>query len=278
MLIYEVTRLGLRISLRPILGVLQIEEEDGDDEKFEGDSIDYLTNRGYDDTDDDGDDLSEDDTDDEDKEESSDSKEEKEEHLALTVPASALHSSISASEDSDQIEPIEKGKAAATPPPSAYRVTARISVRPYIPMPFLSESEVERLHAIPTPPLSPVSPTSYPLPPFIMPLPIFTPLPPPPPLYFLAPENLWTPPLLPIPLPTSSFPLPMLQPSTSSREGIPEADMPLQKRAHFTTPTGGYEVGESFVTAAARQIKPALTIDDSRRAEDILISRLRRER
>nr|GEZ22974.1 putative reverse transcriptase domain-containing protein [Tanacetum cinerariifolium] len=46
---------------------------------------------------------------------------------------------------------------------------------------------------------------------------------------------------------------------------------------HFTTPTGGYEVGESSV-AAARQIMPALTVADSRRTEDRLIGRLRRER
>nr|GFC65592.1 hypothetical protein [Tanacetum cinerariifolium] len=86
-----------------------------------------------------------------------------------------------------------------------------------------------------------------------------------------------TPPLLPIPLPTSSFPLPLLLPSTSCREGIPEADMLLWKKDRFTNPTGGYEVGESSV-AAARQIRPALTVDDSHRAEDRLIGRLRRER
>nr|GFC99757.1 hypothetical protein [Tanacetum cinerariifolium] len=189
----------------------------------------------------------------------------------------------------------------ATPPPSAYRVTARISVRPHIPMPFPSDSEVERLLAIRTPPLSLVSSTSYPLPPFLMPLPIFTPLPLPPPIilprtrasmvlmrsgapstFILAPlsrtPSIGTPPLLPIPLPTSSFPLPLLIQSTSCREGIPEADMPLQKRAHFTTPTGGYEVGESSAAAAARQIRPALIVDDSRRAEDRLIGRPRRER
>nr|GFD40209.1 hypothetical protein [Tanacetum cinerariifolium] len=39
-------------------------------------------------------------------------------------------------------------------------------------------------------------------------------------------------------------------------------------KARFTTPTGGYEVGESSVAAAARQIRPSLTVDDSRRAED----------
>nr|GEY12866.1 hypothetical protein [Tanacetum cinerariifolium] len=240
------------------------EEEDGDDEKSEGDSTDYLTCRGDDDADDDGDDLSEDDADDEDKEESSDSEEEEEEHLAPTIFALALHSSISASEDSDQTEPFEEGETATTPPPSAY-----------------------------------LSPTSYPLPPFLMPLPIFTPLPPPPIIlphtrasmvlmrsvapstFILAPLSrtppIGTPPLLPIPLPTSSFPLPLLLPSTSCREGIPEVDMPLWKKARFTTPTGGYKVGEGSVVAAARQIWPALTVDDSHRAEDKLIGRLRRE-
>nr|GEU61515.1 putative reverse transcriptase domain-containing protein [Tanacetum cinerariifolium] len=148
-------------------------------------------------------------------------------------------------------------------------------------MPFHSESEVERLLAIPTPSLSPVSPTSYPLPPFLMPLPIFTQLPPPLPIiipctrasmvlmrsavpstFILAPRSrtplIGTPLLLPISLPTSSFPLPLLLPSTSCSESIPEADMPLRKRAHFTTPTSGYEVGES--STAARQIRHALTL------------------
>nr|GEX11560.1 putative reverse transcriptase domain-containing protein [Tanacetum cinerariifolium] len=142
------------------------------------------------------------------------SEEEEEEHLALTVPAPALYSFVSAFEET---KPFEEGETAATPPPFGYRVTARISVQPHILMPFRSESEVERLLAIPTPPLSPVSPTSYPLPPFLMPLPIFT------------------------PLPTSSFPLPSSLPSTSGSESIPEADIPLRKRARFTTPTDGYE-------------------------------------
>nr|GEY44317.1 putative reverse transcriptase domain-containing protein [Tanacetum cinerariifolium] len=172
---------------------------------------------GDDDADDDGDDFSEDDADDEDEEVSSDSEEEEEEHLAPTVPAPALHSSIFASEDSNQIKPFEEGETAATPPPSAYPPLSR------------------------TPPIG-------------------------------------TPPLLPISLPTSSFPLPLLLPSTSCREVILEADMPIRKKARFTTPTGGYEVGESSVADAARQIRPALTVDDSRRAEDRFIGRLRRER
>nr|GEX09179.1 putative reverse transcriptase domain-containing protein [Tanacetum cinerariifolium] len=238
------------------------EEEDGDDEKSEGDSIDYPTSRGDDDAGDDGDDLSEDDADEEDKEESSNNEEEEEEHLALTVPALALHSSISASEDSNQREPFKEGETTATPPPSAY-----------------------------------LSPTSYPLPPFLMPSPIFTPLPPPPPIilshtraymvlirsatpstFILAPlsrtPSIGTPPLLPIPLPTSSFPLPLLLPSTSCREVIPEADMPIRKKASFTTPTGGYEVGESSVAAAARQIRPALTVMDYCQSREVHTSTL----
>nr|GFC59833.1 hypothetical protein [Tanacetum cinerariifolium] len=204
-------------------------------EKSEEDSIEYPTSRGDDDADDDGDDLSENDADDEDKEESSD-------------------------------KPFEEGETAATPPPFGYRVAARISVQPHILMPFCSVLEVERLLAIPTPPLSPVSPTSYPLPPFLMPLPIFTPLPPPPTIlphtrasmalmrsaapstFILAPRlrtsPIGTPSLLPIPLPTSSFPLPLSLPSTSVSKSIPEADIPLRKRARFTTPTDGYEIGE----------------------------------
>nr|GFA92318.1 hypothetical protein [Tanacetum cinerariifolium] len=157
-------------------------------------------------------------------------------------------------DDDDDEEPFEEGETAATPPPFGYLIAARMSVQPQIPMPFRLESEIERLLAIPTPPLSLVSPTSYPLPPFLMPLPIFT------------------------PLPTSSFPLPLSLPSTSGSESIPEADIPLRKRARFTTLTGGYEVGESSVVAAARQIRPALTIADRRRADDRLIGRLRRVR
>nr|GEX51984.1 hypothetical protein [Tanacetum cinerariifolium] len=217
---------------------MEPEEEDGEDEKSEEDSIEYPTSRG----DDDADDLSKDDADEE-----------------------------------------------------------EIFIQPHILMPFRSESEVERLLAIPTPTLSLVLPTSYPLPPFLMPFPIFTPLPPPPPIilprtrasmalmrsaapstFILAPRSrtplIGTPSLLPIPLPTSSFPLPLLLSSTSGSESILEANMPLRKRARFTTAIGGYEVSESSVAAAARQIRPALTVADSHRAEDRLISRLRRER
>nr|GFC44787.1 hypothetical protein [Tanacetum cinerariifolium] len=152
------------------------------------------------------------DADDEDEEESSDSEEEEEEHLAPTFPAPALYSSVS---ESNETEPFEEGETAATPPPFGYRVAARISVPPHILMPFCSESEVERLLAIPTPPLSPVSLTSYTLPPLLMPFPVYT------------------------PLPTSSFPLPSSIPSTSVTRGpydyISDSDGDFTEEGRYPT-------------------------------------------
>nr|GFC12859.1 hypothetical protein [Tanacetum cinerariifolium] len=177
---------------------MEPEVNDGDDEKSEGDSVDYPTSEGDNDANDDGNDLSEDDANDEDEEESSNSEEEEEEHLALTVPvpAPAQYSSVS---ESDETEPFKEGETAATPPPFRYRIAARISIQPHILLSFRTESEVERLLAIPTPPPSPVSLTSYTLPPLLTPLSIYT------------------------PLPTSSFPLPSSIPSTFGSESIPEA-------------------------------------------------------
>nr|GFC73954.1 hypothetical protein [Tanacetum cinerariifolium] len=186
---------------------IEPEENDGDDEKSKGDSIDYLTSGGDNDANDDGDDFR---------------------RMMLMTRM--------------RRSPRTEGEIAATLPLFGYRIAARISVQPHILMPFRSESEVERLLAILTPPLSPVSLTSYTLPPLLTSLPIYT------------------------PLPTSSFPLPSSIPSTSGSESIPEADIPLWKRARFTTPTSSYEIGESSVAAAARRIRPTLTIAESRRA------------
>ncbi|GJU50723.1 putative ribonuclease H-like domain-containing protein [Tanacetum coccineum] len=83
-----------------------------------------------------------------------------EEHLAPADPAAVAYSA-----DQD--------------PYIAYRVTARMSIRPQAPAPFLSEEVAERLLALPTPPPSPLSLYSLPLPQIpSSPLPI--PLPPPP--------------------------------------------------------------------------------------------------
>nr|GEY33721.1 reverse transcriptase domain-containing protein [Tanacetum cinerariifolium] len=77
---------------------------------------------------------------------------------------------------------------------------------------------------------SDISPTSYLLPPLLMPLPIFT------------------------PLPTSSFPLPSSLLSTSGSESIPEADIPLQKR--LLTPM--IIILRSLTTASHERFIPAL--------------------
>ncbi|GJV19357.1 hypothetical protein Tco_1368377 [Tanacetum coccineum] len=52
---------------------------------------------------------------------------------------------------------------------------------------------------------------------------------------------------------------PLLLPSTTHRDDIPKADMPLRKRARFTTPTSRFEVGECSAAIAARQ--PRLDVD-----------------
>nr|GEU34815.1 putative reverse transcriptase domain-containing protein [Tanacetum cinerariifolium] len=46
---------------------------------------------------------------------------------------------------------------------------------------------------------------------------------------------------------------PLLVPSTSHRDDLPKANMPLWKSARFTAPTGRFKVGESSSAAAARQ-------------------------
>nr|GEW64264.1 hypothetical protein [Tanacetum cinerariifolium] len=58
------------------------------------------------------------------------------------------------------------------------------------------------------------------------------------------------------PLPTSSFPLPLSLPSTSGSESIPEAYIPLRKRARFTTPTGRYEKMTPKRTTRSTQVPP----------------------
>ncbi|GKC94201.1 hypothetical protein Tco_1159643, partial [Tanacetum coccineum] len=65
---------------------------------------------------------------------------------------------------------------------------------------------------------------------------------PPLPPFFLS---LWTPPLLPIPLPA---------PSTSRRADIPDADTPPRKRLLLTVPIPRVEVGESSTATASRQL------------------------
>ncbi|GJV53879.1 hypothetical protein Tco_1449620 [Tanacetum coccineum] len=131
------------------------------------DPIDYLVDGG--DDDDDEDKSSDDDEDDDDNVEE-DEDEEEEEHPAL----------------------------AESVPPHVHHVTARMSILDEPPTPFWSEAEIARLLAIPSPPPSPLSPWSSPLPQIPSPpLPVSPPFPVSPPL-----------PVSPPPLPASpTYPL-----------------------------------------------------------------------
>ncbi|GJV52431.1 hypothetical protein Tco_1448172 [Tanacetum coccineum] len=141
-------------------------------------------------------------------------------------------------------EPAAVAYSADQDPYIAYRVTARMSIRPQAPAPFLSEEVAERVLALPTPPPSPLSPYSSPLP------------------------QIPSPPL-PIPSPISPT---YVEGSLGSRAAgirqrdalpshvheteMPEMCLPLRKRPCRTTPGPGYEVGESSAAGTARQVGP----------------------
>nr|GEX21683.1 hypothetical protein [Tanacetum cinerariifolium] len=183
-------------------------------------------------------------------------------------------------EDKDEDEEEEENPAPvdAVPPPPGHRTTARISIPVQAPVPFLSEAEFERLIALPTPPPSPLTPYSSPLPQIpSLPLPSS-------PAYPLAPRSktppLGTPPLLHISLPTSS--LPLLLPSIDCREDVYEVTLSPHKRlcialglrfkvgesssARTARPTGGFRADYGFVGTLDAEIRHDLDmeIDDDR--------------
>nr|GEX30569.1 putative reverse transcriptase domain-containing protein [Tanacetum cinerariifolium] len=206
------------------------EDSEEDDECPEEDPANYPTDREDDEKEDESSrDDADDEEDDKDKDDD-DEDDEEEEHPALADSVS----------------------------PPVHRVTARMSVRAQTPISLPFEVEVARLLAIPTPPPSPLSSLSSPLPPILSPLPqILSPtlsissLPLPGsltyPLGYRAamirlrakvpstshplPSSIpptWTPPHLPIHLPTSSPPL--LLPSMSHKEDVLKVTLPSWKR------------------------------------------------
>ncbi|GJT38819.1 hypothetical protein Tco_0938684 [Tanacetum coccineum] len=155
--------------------------EEDDDEDPEEDPADYPADGG-----DDGDDEDESSDDDEDEDVDIEGDEEEEEHPAPADSTAVALPAVDQAPSAEETEPFETDESAATPPPHpAYWVTARISIRDEPPTPFWSDTEVARLLAIPTPPPSPLSPWSSPLPqipspplpPILSPLPVSPPLP-----------------------------------------------------------------------------------------------------
>ncbi|GJT56434.1 hypothetical protein Tco_0991488 [Tanacetum coccineum] len=245
---------------------------------------------------DDGDDEDESSDDDEDDDVDIEDDEEEEEHPTPADSAAVALPAVDHALSAEETEPFKTDESAAIPPlHPAYQVTAMISIRDEPPTPFWSDTKVARLLAIPTPPPSPLSLWSSPLPqipspplPLILspllvspPLPVSSPppastihllgyravmirlrakalstfhsLPLPPPIILShtrsdAPSS-GTPPLLPIPAPTSLPPL--LLPSTNRREDKPEVTLPPQKRLCIALGLR-YEVGERSSAAAAR--------------------------
>ncbi|GKE51511.1 hypothetical protein Tco_1486667 [Tanacetum coccineum] len=255
----------------------EADPEEDDDEDPEEDPVDYPADGG-----DDGDDEDEPSEDDEDDDMDIKADDDKE-HLApadsVVVALPAADQALSA----EEIEPFETDESAATPPPHpAYRVTARISIPAPVPVPAWSNLEVARLLAISTPPSSPLSPWSSPLPQIpspplpSIPSPPLPASPPPspicslgyraamiqmraeaaytshslplPPPFILSPTrpdapSLGIPSPLPISVPTSSPPL--LLPSTSRESSS----------AATARPAGGLRADYGFVTTTDREIR-----------------------
>nr|GEW84705.1 hypothetical protein [Tanacetum cinerariifolium] len=143
-------------------------------------------------------------------------------------------------ESNEYLAPADSTASVATPPPHpASHVTARMSIRPQTPISLPSNIEIARLIAIPTPPPSPLSLLSSPLPQILsLPLPLLSP-PPTDPIYEEAPLG---------------YRVARLR-WRAEREEIPEADLPLQRRL-CTAHIGTYELGESSAAATIRLMEP----------------------
>ncbi|GKC89499.1 hypothetical protein Tco_1150148, partial [Tanacetum coccineum] len=172
-------------------------------------------------------------SDDKDEEKASeDNDKDEEEHLA-SVDSSVVPvvDPVPSAEDTEAFETDE-----STPtPPSPRPRKARISVRLEPPMVASIEACIDEYVVAPTPPLPPPSPLT----------PLSTPLPQIPSL----PLRLPSPPIHTSPTYVEAS---LGYRVARIRDDLPKADMPLRKRAYFTTPTGRFEVGESL-SVAARQ-------------------------
>ncbi|GJT77017.1 hypothetical protein Tco_1043742 [Tanacetum coccineum] len=147
------------------------------------------------------------------------------------LSASGLPDSISASEET---KPFKEDETAPTPtsPASPQQIItlsqtrlrrAWILVRPQTPLPSSIDAFVDSWAVVPIPPLPPPSPLS----------PLSSPLP-------------------RIPSP------PLLLPSPTYRDMIPEANMPPRKRVRFVAPSRRFKIRESSVAAATRHPGPTL--------------------
>ncbi|GJT26638.1 hypothetical protein Tco_0906913 [Tanacetum coccineum] len=226
---------------------------------------------------DDGDDEDEPSDDDEDEEVNIEADDEEGEHPVHADSTAVALLAVEHAPSAEETELFETDESAAAPPPHlAYRITSRISIRDETPISLPPREEVERLLAMPTPPSSPLSPWSSPLPQISSPplpvsslVPVLSPSPPASPIRLLGyraamirlraeaastSHSLPLPPLSPIPAPTPSPPL--LLPSTNRREDRPESSSATAAR-----PTGGLRANYGFVATMDREIRHDLERD-----------------
>nr|GEU86437.1 hypothetical protein [Tanacetum cinerariifolium] len=90
---------------------------------------------------------------------------EEDEYLAPADSTAVALPVVDHAPSAEETKPFETDESTATsPPPPAYRMTARMSIIPQTPISLPSDTEIARLMAIPTLPPSPLSPLSSPLP------------------------------------------------------------------------------------------------------------------
>ncbi|GKA37136.1 hypothetical protein Tco_0723701 [Tanacetum coccineum] len=231
---------------------------DSDPEEDSEEHADYPADGGDGDdepADDDSDDDTDDDVDEEEPFEDEEDDEDEEEYLA---PAdSSVIPIVDPVPSAGDTEAFETDESAPAPRPPKIRVPfaqtrlrrARKTIRLEPPMSASIEARIAEYAALPTPPLPVASP----------PLPLPSPLTTNPtdagaPLGYRAAG---------IRIRAAIASPPLSLPSTSHRIDVPEAEMPPRKRACFTTPAPGCEIGESSAAGAARQPGPAPEADTS---------------
>ncbi|GJQ95709.1 hypothetical protein Tco_0006848 [Tanacetum coccineum] len=224
-------------------------EEDSEEEH-----ADYPADGGVGD-DEPSDNDSDDDTDDDDEEpfEDEEDNEEEEEHLApANSSAIPIVDLVPSAGDTKAFETNESAPTPRSPqtivPFAQTRLRrARKTVRLEPHTSASMEARITEYAAAPTPPL-PVS--SPPLP---LPSPLTTS-----PIDAGAPLGYRT---VGIRMRDAAALQPLLLPSTSHGTDVPEAKMPPRKRASFTTPAPGFEIGESSAAGAARRSGPTPEAD-----------------
>ncbi|GJU35490.1 hypothetical protein Tco_1183844, partial [Tanacetum coccineum] len=185
--------------------------------------------------------------------EDEDDDKEEEEHLAPADPSAVpIVDPVPSAGDTEAFKTDESAPTPRSPqtivPFAQTRLhMARKTVRPEPPMSASMEARIAEYAAAPTPPL-PI--TSSPLP---LPSPLTT-----------SPTDAGAPlgyRAAGIRMRAAAASPPLSLPSTSHRTDVPEAEMPPRKRACFTTPAPGCEIGESSAAGAARQPGPTPEAD-----------------